>query len=133
MPWLGAAAFGYAYDQIVNYSATWAPGGAAQSKQRYDLPNAGTNNFGESRLDINPTSFSGEGGNLSRLMNRVPSMNAIAALHDTWEVRLDLLGGDRFGTILRNSMNLPGMPVAAALTYPALFDGVPAVATTFED
>ena len=60
-------------------------------------------------------------------------MNAIAGLHDVFQVRLDQLGGDRFGSVLRNSLNFPGMPVAAGLTYPALFDGVPSVALAMDD
>lgn len=129
----GAATFGYAYDQIVNYDATWAPGGAARGKGRFDLPNEGANNFAESRPAINPATFTGEGGRLSRFMNRIPGMNAIAGMHDVFQVRIDQLGGDHFGSALRGGLNFPGMPVAAALTYPALFDGVPSLAGTFDD
>ncbi|MBL8201374.1 MAG: VCBS repeat-containing protein [Chromatiales bacterium] len=129
----GAAAFGYAYDRVVNYSATWASGGAAQGKQRYDMPIEGANNFAESRRVIDPGTFTGEGGRLSRVMNRVPGMNAIAGLHDVFQVRLDQLGGDRFGSVLRTSLNFPGMPVAAGLTYPALFDGAPSVALAMDE
>ncbi len=129
----GAAAFGYAYDQIVNYSATWDSGGAAQSKRRFDMPNERANNFAESQTIIDPSAFTGEGGRLSRFMNRIPGMNAIAGLHDVFQVRLDLLGGDHFGSVLRGTLNFPGMPVAAALTYPALFDGVPSVAVALDD
>lgn len=129
----GAAAFGYAYDQAVNYSATWGPGGAAQGKQRFDMPIEGANNFAESRPVVDPATFTGEGGRLSRVMNRVPGMNAIAGLHDVFQVRLDRLGGDRFGSVLRTTLNFPGMPVAAGLTYPALFDGAPSVALAMDD
>jgi len=129
----GAAAFGYAYDRVVNYSATWGAGGPAQGKQRFDMPIEGANNFAESRPVVDPATFTGEGGRLSRFMNRVPGMNAIAGLHDVFQVRLDQMGGDRFGSMLRNSLNFPGMPVAAGLTYPALFDGVPAVALAMDE
>ncbi|MEO7386406.1 MAG: FG-GAP-like repeat-containing protein [Gammaproteobacteria bacterium] len=129
----GAATFGFAYDRLVNYSPTWASGGPAQGKQRFDMPIEGANNFAESRRVIDPTTFSGEGGRLSRFINRIPGMNAIAGMHDVFQVRIDQLGGDRFGSILRNSMNYPGMPVAAALTYPGLFDGVPAIAVAMDD
>lgn len=129
----GAAAFGYAYDRAVNYSATWGSGGAAQGKQRYDMPIEGANNFAESRPVVDPGTFSGEGGRLSRAMNRIPGMNAIAGLHDVFQVRLDQLGGDRFGSVLRTALNFPGMPVAAGLTYPALFDGAPSVALAMDD
>ncbi len=129
----GAAGFGYAYDQIVKYNATWAPGGAARGKGRFDMPNEGANNFAESQRTIDPGALTGEGGRLSRVMNRIPGMNAIAGLHDVFQVRLDLFGGDRFGSVLRTSLNFPGMPVAAGLTYPALFDGVPSVAVALDD
>jgi len=129
----GAASFRYAYNRIVHYQATWAPGGAAQAKDRFGMPVEGANNFAESRSVIDPATFTGEGGRLSRFMNRIPGMNAIAGLHDVFQVRLDLLGGDRFGQALRNTLNFPGMPVAAGLTYPALFDGVPAVAVAMDD
>jgi RHS repeat-associated protein len=129
----GAAAFGYAYDRAVNYSATWAAGGPAQGKQRFDMPIEGANNFAESRPVVDPATFTGEGGRLSRVMNRVPGMNAIAGLHDVFQVRLDQLGGDRFGSFLRTTLIFPGMPVAAGLTYPALFDGAPSVALGMDD
>lgn len=129
----GAAAFGYAYDRVVNYSATWGPGGAAQGRQRFDMPVEGANNFAESRPVVDPATFTGEGGRLSRVMNRVPGMNAIAGLHDVFQVRLDQLGGDRFGSVLRTTLNFPGMPVAAGLTYPALFDGAPSVALAMDE
>jgi len=129
----GAASFGYAYSRIVHYQATWAPGGAAQGKDRFGMPVEGANNFAESRSVIDPATFGGEGGRLSRFMNRIPGMNAIAGLHDVFQVHLDLLGGDRFGQALRSTLNFPGMPVAAGLTYPALFDGVPAVAVAIDD
>ncbi len=129
----GAASFGYAYNRIVHYGATWAPGGAAQGKERFAMPVEGANNFAESRGVIDPATFAGEGGRLSRFMNRIPGMNAVAGLHDVFQVRLDLLGGDRFGQALRGTLNFPGMPVAAGLTYPALFDGVPALAVAMDD
>ena len=117
----------------MNYEATWGPGGAAQGKQRYDMPNEGANNFAESRRVVDPSTFAGEGGRLSRFMNRIPGMNAIAGLHDVFQIRLDLFGGDHFGSVLRSTLSVPGMPVAAALTYPALFDGVPSVAVAMDD
>ncbi len=128
-----AATFGYTYDRIVNYGATWGSGGPAQGKQRFDMPIEGANNFAESRPVVDAGTFTGEGGRLSRFMNRVPGMNAIAGMHDVFQVRIDQLGGDRFGSFLRSSLNFPGMPVAAGLTYPALFDGAPSVALAVED
>lgn len=129
----GAAGFGYAYDRIVHYGATWSPGGEAQGKGEFTMPIEGANNFSQARRTVDPGTFGGEGGQLSRFMNRIPGMNAIAGMHDVFQVRLDQFGGDHFGHLLRSTLNYPGMPVAAALTYPALFDGVPAVALTVED
>lgn len=129
----GAAGFGYAYHKLVHYDATWSPGGKASGKARFTLPIEGANNFGEARSVIDPAAFGSEGGRLSRLMNRIPGMNAIAGMHDVFQVRLDQFGGDRFGHLLRSSLSVPGMPVAAGLTYPALFDGVPSVALVVED
>ncbi|MCE7903883.1 MAG: hypothetical protein DYH20_14905 [Gammaproteobacteria bacterium PRO9] len=34
----GASGFGYAYNRIVHYGATWSPGGEAQGKDRYSMP-----------------------------------------------------------------------------------------------
>jgi hypothetical protein len=123
----GAAGFAWGYQEMVKYGATWESGGAAQGKYRYSLPYKDANNFGGASLSIDPGSFWSEGGKLSRFMNRIPSMNAIAGMHDVFQVRLDQFGGSHFGSILRNSLNIPGMPVAAALSYPALLQGVPAV------
>ena len=129
----GAAALGFAYNQVVGYGATWASGGEAQGKGRLTMPREGVNNLAESRPVIDPSTFTGEGGQLSRFLNRIPGMNAIAGLHDVFQVRLDMLGGDRFGSTLRSTLNFPGMPVAAGLAYPALFDGVPSVAVAMDD
>ncbi|MBM4221717.1 MAG: hypothetical protein FJ170_07205 [Gammaproteobacteria bacterium] len=91
------------------------------------MPRDGVNNVGEAVRTIDPNSLWGEGGHLSRVMNRIPGINAVAGMHDVFQVRLDQFGGSRFGSILRGGLNYPGMPVAAILTYPALLQGVPAV------
>ena len=129
----GAAGLAWGYDRVVGYGPTWDSGGSAQSKQRHDMPNPGANNFGDATQNVRPDSWMKEGGRVSRIMNRVPGMNAIAGMHDVFQVRLDLLGGDRFGTVLRSGLNFPGMPVAAALTYPALMQGAPAVVIAADD
>lgn len=129
----GAAGLAWGYDRVVNYQATWEPGADAVPKDRYDMPRQGPNNFGTAQRVIDPNSWTGEGGRISRFMNRIPGMNAIAGMHDVFQVRLDQLGGDRFGTVLRSGLNFPGMPVAAALTYPALMQGAPAVVIAADD
>lgn len=123
----GAAGFAWGYQEIVNYGATWEPGGEARGKDRFTMPGRGDINFGAAAQVVDPNSFWNEGGSLSRFMNRIPGMNAIAGMHDVFQVRLDQFGGSHFGSILRGGLNIPGMPVAAALTYPALLQGVPAV------
>lgn len=123
----GAAGFAWGYQEIVKYGAVWEPGGAAQGKFSDDMPIASANNIGTATTQLDPNSFWKEGGSLSRAMNRIPGMNAIAGMHDVFQIRLDQFGGNRFGSILRTGLNIPGMPVAAALTYPALLQGVPAV------
>lgn len=123
----------FAYQGIVGYQSEWAPGGPAQSKRRYELPVKGANNFGPARLIIDPHTWSGEGGIFSRFMNKIPGMNAIAGMHDVFQVELDLLGGHTYGASLRSWLNYPGQPVAAAMTYPALMRGVPAVTIAVED
>jgi hypothetical protein len=82
------------------------------------------NNIGEANRVVNPDSLWGEGGRVSRVLNRVPGVNAVGGMHDIFQVRADQVGGAG----LRGVLNVPGMPVAAALTYPALMEGVPAVA-----
>jgi RHS repeat-associated protein len=113
----------YVYNRVVGYDATWKPGGEAQPKGRYQLPIEGANNFGNAQAVVDPGDFFGEGGQLSRLMNRVPGINAVAGFHDVMQVGWDRWGGAG----LRSWLNVPGMPVAAAVTYPALLDGVPAL------
>lgn len=120
----GAAGFGLAYNRLVGYQATWGPGGPAQGKDRLTMPYEGVNNIGEANRVVNPDAIWGEGGRMSRLMNRLPGVSAVAGMHDVFQVRFDQIGGAG----LRGALNIPGMPVAAALTYPALMDGVPAVA-----
>lgn len=119
----------FAYQRVVGYAPTWAPGGDAQPKGRFQLPVAGANNFGVARAVVDPDDFFGEGGRLSRLLNRVPGMNAIAGLHDVMQVDWDRWGGRS----LRSTMNYPGMGPAALLTYPALLDGASATRLAGDD
>ncbi|MFZ1625365.1 MAG: toxin TcdB middle/N-terminal domain-containing protein, partial [Gammaproteobacteria bacterium] len=129
----GAAGFAWGYQEIVDYGATWDSGGEAQVKDRYTMPRSGVNNFGGAVRAIDPNSFWSEGGRLSRVMNRIPGMNAIAGMHDVFQIRLDEFGGSHFGSMLRTALNVPGMPLAAASTYPALLQGVPAVMMATEE
>lgn len=51
-------------------------------------------------------------------MNAIPGINAVSGMHDVFQVRLDQFGG----SFARNVLNVPGMPLAAGLTYGALAD-----------
>ena len=68
--------------------------------------------------------FVNEGGVLSRILNVVPGINAVAGLHDVFQVDLEQYGSP----IARNLLNVPGMIPAATITYAALMDGPSGVA-----
>ena len=53
-----------------------------------------------------------EGGDLSKTLNKVPGINAVAGVHDVMQVSL----GDG---LARDVLNVPGMIPAAAFTYTA--------------
>lgn len=76
---------------------------------------------------IDPNSWFGEGGKVSRALNIIPGGNALAGMHDAMMIPIERGGGGiAFGIV-----NLPAIPVAAALTAPALFDG-PTGLTTYQ-
>lgn len=109
------------YERIVGYEATWKSGGEATEKLRYTPPLAGTNNIGIQWTNGEPNRLDKlfwEGGPVSRALNVVPGVNAVAGMHDVFQVQADVVGGN----LLRNAVNLPGMPVAATITAPALLD-----------
>ncbi len=53
---------------------------------------------------------------MSSLANQIPGINAVAGMHDTFQLHLDQWGGRLTGWAL----NVPGMPIAVALTYAGL-------------
>lgn len=106
-----------AYNQIVDYAADWSPGGEAVEKTRYQRPRAGNNNVGTAGK-LNPDGLFNEGGYLSRVANYIPGINAVAGLHDNFQVNLDSLGGE----LARGALNVPGMVLAAPITYGALIN-----------
>jgi len=103
------------YNKLVPFEPTWAKGGAAVEKGRGDPPVKGALNIGVSGK-VNPNSLWGEGGYVSRLANYVPGINAIAGMHDMFQINLNRWGGPPLGWTL----NVPGMLPAAALTYSSL-------------
>jgi hypothetical protein len=104
------------YIAAVKYDVTWESGRDAVAKDPDSYPNEGLNNIGCATDEIDPSSLWDEGGIVSRAANRIPGINAIAGLHDVFQVELD----NHFGVAARNILNVPGMAVAAAITIPAL-------------
>ena len=107
------------YAKAVGYAPTWAKGGAAVGKGRYALPVEGANNVGTQHLRVDPNGLVNEGGYISKGATQAPGINATAGLHDVFQVRLDLWGGQ----LARTALNFPGMPLAAAITYASLLYG----------
>ena len=101
------------YEEWVGYELDHRPGGEVVQKGPFTPPIKGANNFGTQGQDIDDPCFSCEGSTLSLVMNQVPSMNAIAGLHDMMQIQM----GDGFW---RGFMNIPNMPPAAAFVYAAL-------------
>ena len=62
--------------------------------------------------------FLSEGGPLSEALNKLGGVNAVAGLHDVFQISLS----DKF--YIRDILNVPGMPVAAALTYASLYSKI---------
>ena len=52
------------------------------------------------------------------MLNRVPGINAVAGMHDMFQVSMDRV----FFPGARDWLNVPGMPVAAAVTCASLLD-----------
>ena len=112
------SAAAYAYSVVVKYNATWESGGDAVDKTSTDAGIKGANNIGiAGKVDSN--SLFGEGGKVSRFLNKIPGVNAIAGLHDTMQVGFDTLQGVSDGW-MRTVFNVPAMVPATALTYTAL-------------
>ncbi|MBI3319284.1 MAG: hypothetical protein HYZ89_01680, partial [Candidatus Omnitrophica bacterium] len=103
------------YNKLVHYDVTWAKGGAAVDKKPGDPPVKGALNIGVSGK-VNPRSLWGEGGYVSRAANNGPGFNAVSGMHDMFQIGLNRVGGPLLGWTL----NVPGMPPAAAITYLAL-------------
>ncbi|MEQ6342580.1 MAG: hypothetical protein M3A44_13285 [Gammaproteobacteria bacterium] len=110
----------YAYNEAVKYDVTWQKGEGAVNKRTFDMPVKGAINIGTAGT-VDPSSWWGEGGIVSRFANHIPGVNAVSGLHDVFQIRLDEWGGN----FARNVFNVPGMIPAAAITSAALLDDVP--------
>lgn len=112
------------YKATVKYRIDPRPGGDAVTKGEFTSPVEGANNIGfqgDTVVDGLPKDASCgfcEGGTYSRMLNRVPGINAVAGLHDYFQINLGAM---------RNILNVPGMPLAAAITYAGLLDGTASV------
>ncbi len=115
---LVTAAASYAYSSSVGYEATLESGGDAVNKTSLDAGIKGANNIGIAGT-VNPNSWFGEGGIVSRFLNKIPGVNGIAGLHDTMQVGFDTLQGVSDGW-MRTVFNVPAMVPATALTFTAL-------------
>jgi hypothetical protein len=97
------------------------PGGDAAAKNALTKPGKGDNNVGTAGnpAEVTGKLFSlGEGSPISKLLNQVPSINAVAGMHDMFQIGWEMLGG----SWLRGALNYPGMPIAGAMTWMALRD-----------
>lgn len=120
----------YLYNSVVKYDAIWKPGGPAQIKTDSQMPIKGANNVGtQGAKTIDPSGWFNEGGRLSRFFNKVPGVNAVAGMHDVFQVKLD---GIQF-PYARDVFNVPGMLPAAAISYTALLDGPASQALLVEE
>ena len=115
----GIFAAGYAsardyYRRIVRFEPDPLPGGEHVRKDESGTPVAGTNNVGF----VNCQGILCEGQLISRIMNKIPILNATAGLHDSW-----FLG---ISDIRFTFFNWPTMPPAFAIsTFSTLHGPVP--------
>ncbi|WP_299491924.1 FG-GAP-like repeat-containing protein [uncultured Shewanella sp.] len=100
------------YKKIVGYELDMGPGGDAVGKGQLQMPVEGANNIGTQNKILDSECIACEGGAVSEALNYVPGINAVAGVHDVFQVSL--------GTgIARDILNVPGMIPAAVLTYSA--------------
>ena len=99
-----------AYEDNVGYKLDAGPGGDAVVKGENEMPREGANNIGtQGNEKLDPECMACEGGKISVVANQIPGINATAGLHDVMQINLP--------DIPRNILNVPLMPVAAAITY----------------
>lgn len=118
------------YQKVVRYEIDPRAGGDAVNKDpSVDMPVKGANNIGTAG-EVDPNSIWGEGGYVSRFANRLPlGINAVGGMHDVFQIRLEEWGGQ----FARNLFNVPGMAVAAMITYPRMLDVNPAFPAVVAD
>ena len=105
------------FDGGIKSSPEWGPGAdPITAKSPSDLPRYGVNNVGEQGRGLGGGGWRDlrEGGMWSSLGNQIPGVNAVAGLHDTFQINLGAF---------RGTLNYPGMAAAAAVTYGGLLNG----------
>jgi len=104
------------YEYAVGYKVDPSSGGPAASKGPNDRPVEGANNVGyQGNTEY---SILNEGNAFSNWLNKIPGVNAIAGMHDIFQINMP----DKF--FVRDVLNVPGMPVAAVMTYSALYNTI---------
>ncbi len=105
------------YKRVVGYRLDARPGGPAVEKGVMGRPVKLANNIGtqdtweyDKKTGQRIIGRLEEGGSLSRFANQIPGVNAVAGMHDVFQVSMG-------NGLLRGVLNIPGMFVAAGITY----------------
>ena len=104
------------YKRTVGYDLDAGPGGASVEKGLRGMPIQGANNIGTQGRWVYDSNgqreigFFEEGGPVSNFANRILGVNAVAGMHDVQQVSMG-------NSIWRDVLNVPGMAVAAGVTY----------------
>lgn len=104
------------YKSAVGYEVTSESGGEAVQKTYTQPPVKGANNIGTQGEPLDPNGWFNEGGKVSRFLNHIYGINAVAGMHDSFQIQLQ--------TTARDILNVPLMPVAGAITYVALYNSI---------
>lgn len=104
------------YKSAVGYEASTESGEEAVKKGYRTPPVKGANNIGVQGGSVDPNGMWNEGGIVSRALNKIGGINAVAGMHDSFQIQLQ--------DTAREILNVPLMPVAGALTYMALYNDI---------
>lgn len=104
------------YRRKVGYDIDMGPGGDAVEKGLEGMPVEGANNIGTQGRWVYDSNgqrvigFFEEGGPVSRFANQLWGVNAVGGFHDTLQISMG-------NSVWRDALNVPGMGVAAGVTY----------------
>jgi len=104
------------YKNVVGYEVTIESGGEAVQKGFSSPPVKGANNIGTQGEALDSSGLFNEGGVVSRAVNKIAGINAIAGMHDVFQTSLP--------GVSRDILNIPGMPVAAVFTYISFYNQI---------